>query len=325
MAESESDDIPLWVKQKHKNIVEMFIKKYPNEFESTATEHSGKSSLLKKISDCCCESYKCNIKEFFPNQGRVVVQTGISSKTSDEVTMSGTSGGGNGVSDNVGSVLSNKTSNVTMIGTSGGGNAVTDTVESGLSGDEVTKIDTSGGGNAVSNTVESGLSGDEVTKIGTSGGGNAISNDVVAGSSNNTTDESTTSETCGDGNMMSDTAGSSNTSKNNRKIQPLLNVPKSFKDHTQFALEQITESLSNIFTNTNIGSVVREVEIYAGFLLTFIFTLVAIISFGQELINKPGKVNLFGLFEVIIGCIGLIFTTIDVIQHLYYNRCNNLK
>ena len=132
----------------------MFIKKNTNEFESTATEHSGKSSLLKKISDCCCESYKCNIKEFFPNQGRVVVQTGISSKTNDEVTMIGTSGG---VSNIVESVLSSKTSDeVAMSVTSSGENDISDTVGSVLStktSDEVTMIGTSGGGNAVSGYI----------------------------------------------------------------------------------------------------------------------------------------------------------------------------
>ena len=218
VAESESSDIPPWVKQKYKDIMEKF-KKNPNEFESTSTEHSEKCSLLKKISNCCRESYKCNIKECFPKKDRVVVQTGLSSKTS----------------------------NGDMIAISGGGN------------------------------------------------------------------------------MMGGTVGSSNTFQNNSKIQPLLNVPESFKKHTQFALEQIAESLSNIFTNTNVGSVVREVEIYAGFLLTCIFTLVAIISFAQEPKNKLGKVNLFALLEVIIGLIGMVFTIIDVGQHIWYHRCFNLK
>lgn len=90
--------------------------------------------------------------------------------------------------------------------------------------------------------------------------------------------------------------------------------------------KQIKNGLGNIYTDTPIGSTVRECASYIGLLLTLGFFL----SSAANLITDQTKDSdtdddNFLIFSVVFGSLGLIFTIFDVSYQGYHRRCKTCK
>ena len=105
-------------------------------------------------------------------------------------------------------------------------------------------------------------------------------------------------------------------------------IPKteSIRRAQTLGVKYIAVSIHNIFTSTPLGSTVREIAVYGGYLWALLFFLISLSSFIKDQINENDRDDdFFGLFKTIFGIIGMFFLTFDLFYHVCHRRVQTCK
>ena len=105
-------------------------------------------------------------------------------------------------------------------------------------------------------------------------------------------------------------------------------IPKteSIRRAQTLGVKNIVVSIHNIFTDTPVGSTVREVAVYGSFLWALLFFSISLWGFIKGQINENDlDDDFFGLFKTIFGAIGMVFSIFDLFYHVYHRRFETCK
>ena len=97
----------------------------------------------------------------------------------------------------------------------------------------------------------------------------------------------------------------------------------------KFGLKGMANAASNLFTQTPLGSLVRELIVYGGFIITLAFFLNTLIELiYDQMDEKDKKDDTYGIIKFCISSICLIFVLYDMFHHFCHYRfttCKQLK
>ena len=113
-----------------------------------------------------------------------------------------------------------------------------------------------------------------------------------------------------------------------KRASPQINTQELSKARTLGIKSALFSVSSDLFTETPIGSIVREFVVYGGSFFMFDALCVsAIVGFILRTVDRSNDCshgdNYFLAGEVAISSFGMIFTTIDLIQHMCTHRCTS--
>ena len=94
----------------------------------------------------------------------------------------------------------------------------------------------------------------------------------------------------------------------------------------KFGLKGMANAASNLFTQTVLGSLVRELIVYGGFIITFAFffnTLIALIY--DQMYEKDKGDDTYEIIQFCISFISLIFLLYNMFHHFCYYRFTTYK
>ena len=94
----------------------------------------------------------------------------------------------------------------------------------------------------------------------------------------------------------------------------------------KFGLKGMANAASNLYTQTPLGSLVRELIVYGGFIITFAFFLNTSIELIYDQMDKKDKKDdTYGIIKFCISSICLIFLLYDMFHHFCYYRFTTYK
>ena len=109
-------------------------------------------------------------------------------------------------------------------------------------------------------------------------------------------------------------------------VKDLIPKTESIRRAQTLGVKNIVVSIHNIFTDTPVGSTVREVAVYGSFLWALLFFSISLWGFIKGQINENNlDDDFFGLFKTIFGAIGMVFSIFDLFYHVYHRRFETCK
>ena len=114
--------------------------------------------------------------------------------------------------------------------------------------------------------------------------------------------------------------------KSNCRASPQINTQQLSKARTLGIKSALFTIGSDLFSETPVGSIVREFVVYGGSFFMFALWVSAIVGFILHIVRRnDNRGGPFLAGEVAISSCGMILTVIDLLQHMCIHRCKSCK
>ena len=109
------------------------------------------------------------------------------------------------------------------------------------------------------------------------------------------------------------------------RASPQINTQQLSKARTMGIKSALFTVSSDLFSETPVGSIVREFVVYGGLFFTFALWISALVGFILSMVSRNANRgdNYFLAGEVAISSCGMILTVIDLVQHMCTHRCTS--
>lgn len=111
-----------------------------------------------------------------------------------------------------------------------------------------------------------------------------------------------------------------------KAVKKRLELTDSMRKARALGLKGMANAVSNLFTETPLGSLVRDTTVYGGFIITVCFFLNTLIGLIYDLVTDDDKSDdVLRISKLCISFVGLIFLSYDMFHHCCHYRCTTCK